>query len=87
MSWFQKLSVEARYASQSEKEACDKLSRCMVYSTVCPEQRCTDGYNHPDVPETFTLKELADEAREPLGQAYSAKSRVRRKRRTHSCSS
>jgi hypothetical protein len=29
-----------------------------------------------DVPETFTLKELADASKESLGQAYSAKPRV-----------
>lgn len=33
-------------------------------------------YQQPDVPETFTLKELADAARECLGQAYAAKPKV-----------
>jgi hypothetical protein len=49
----------------------------------CPEQQFTEVDDRLDVPETFTLKELADEARESLGQAYSSKPRVRRKKKNH----
>lgn len=75
MSWYKKLSAEVPYVNKLESgmEVYNKLSRCKLECLIVPVICCSLTYHQTDVPETFTLKELADASKESLGQAYSAK--------------
>jgi hypothetical protein len=84
MSWFEQITAKAAQVQSLEElegtEARKKLEQRMLVTrnTIFAhvENQLLIGSHHIDVPDSFTLSELADAAREPLNSALSTKSRV-----------